>query len=572
MRIRLFTAALATLSLAFVVAPSSKAQKKGAEVTLRTPVFRGAASLAPLPKSQAGTSSQASPIVPRPLELDKQATGKPFSGPKASATTHPASPTLKLSQSSFVDGGTLLTYNGLDSVDSLNVNPIFDIEPPDQGLCVGNGFVIETVNLVMAFYDTNGGMLKGPMSMNSFFLESANVFLSDPRCYYDSDTGHFFITILGITPDGRSRLDIGVSGDNNPLHGFFLYQLDTTDDGSGTTPLHIGCPCFPDQPLIGADEYGFYVSTNEFDLFSPFGFQGAQIYAMSKTLLEESVLPTVVQFGSIPEAFGGFSIQPATSPSAGRTAWGTEFFAESRDFTGAGDNTVLVVALTNTSSLDDVNPNLALLTKIVKTPVFYTNPNPAAQRSGPIPQGASLGQPEGALDPDDDRMKQVVFANGFLHTALTTNEPSTGLAAIDVFRLRVTVSGGKIVVPGVRAVEIFSPNLNLLYPAIAVNTAGKGVITFDVSGPTAFPSVAFGHYNGGTFNFNNFHLAAVGAAPEDGFTCYPPFSNGVCRWGDYSAAAPDESGNIWIANEFISGVERDSFANWATTISEVAVH
>jgi hypothetical protein len=32
----------------------------------------------------------------------------------------------------------------------------FSLEPPDQGLCVDNGFVLETVNDVLRVYDTAG--------------------------------------------------------------------------------------------------------------------------------------------------------------------------------------------------------------------------------------------------------------------------------------------------------------------------------------------------------------------------------------------------------------------------------
>jgi hypothetical protein len=575
MRIRLFTIAIAGLLFALVV-PSGTAQKRGHRVTLRTPVFRGAASLAPMhTQSQAAVSSQASPITRTPLEFDTQATARPSSGPTPAPATHPAPPSIKLP--SILESGTNLTFNGLDSVDSANVNPIFDIEPPDQGLCAGNGFVIETINVVMAVYDTTGVMLQPPTSMNSFFLQPFNVILTDPRCYYDAADGRFFVTIEDMTPDGRSSLDIAVSNDNNPLHGFGLFQIDTTDDGSGTTPFHSGCPCYGDQPLIGADEYGFFISTNEIGIKASV-FNGAQIYAMSKQLLEGFIVGTVVQFGDIVDNDGNdlaYSIQPATSPDLARELpAGAEFLLASRDFSGAGSNTLGVWAITNTSSLVNVKPNLTLQERVVNTPAFYTSPNPVAQKRGPTPLGTSLGEREGRLNADDDRMQQVVFAGGFLHGALTTNELSTNLAAIDIFRVKPMITNaGKLVITGVRAVELSSPTLSLFYPAIAVNANNVGVITFDASGPSFFPSAAFGHYNGATFTLSRFHLSATGKTPEDGFTCHPPFSHGVCRWGDYSGAAwdPTNPDQIWIANEFISGLERDTFTNWGTTISAVPV-
>src|SRR5882757_2490665 len=38
----------------------------------------------------------------------------------------------------------------------------FSIEPPDQGLCVGNGFVLETVNDTLQIFDTAGNPLITP--------------------------------------------------------------------------------------------------------------------------------------------------------------------------------------------------------------------------------------------------------------------------------------------------------------------------------------------------------------------------------------------------------------------------
>ena len=65
----------------------------------------------------------------------------------------------------------------------------------------------------------------------------------------------------------------------------FRSQIDTTNN-TGTAD-HAGCPCFGDQPLIGTDAYGFYVTTNEFPIVGN-GFNGAQVYAMSKSKLMTS--------------------------------------------------------------------------------------------------------------------------------------------------------------------------------------------------------------------------------------------------------------------------------------------
>ena len=45
----------------------------------------------------------------------------------------------------------------------------FSVEPPDQGLCVGNGFVVESVNDAIRVFDRRGSPLTGVASLNTFY-------------------------------------------------------------------------------------------------------------------------------------------------------------------------------------------------------------------------------------------------------------------------------------------------------------------------------------------------------------------------------------------------------------------
>jgi len=223
----------------------------------------------------------------------------------------------------------------------------YSLEPPDQALCVGNGVVFESVNLAVQAFSTSGTPLTATQSINTFFGLSPIIirsiprvygtFTSDPKCYYDVALDRWFLTVLGIDRDpstgaftGTTEIFLAVSTTGDPVStSWQIYKLDTTDDGTNGTPSHAGCPCLGDQPLIGADATGFYISTNEFPLFTN-GFNGAEIYAMSKAALAAGTLPTVVHF-HVPTLAEGFaySIQPATTPPGGAHAsgnGGTEFF------------------------------------------------------------------------------------------------------------------------------------------------------------------------------------------------------------------------------------------------------
>ena len=133
----------------------------------------------------------------------------------------------------------------------------FSLEPPDQALAVGNGFVLESVNLAIALY-TPGGTLIGTDSLNDFFglapaiLRTATPpvfgpFLADPRAYYDSNTGHWFFTSTEIDTDpatgaflGGSSVLVAVSQTSSPLGAWNFYALNTTNAGDPAN--HPGCP------------------------------------------------------------------------------------------------------------------------------------------------------------------------------------------------------------------------------------------------------------------------------------------------------------------------------------------
>src|SRR5713101_6229911 len=75
----------------------------------------------------------------------------------------------------------------------------FSIEPPDQGLCVGNGFVLETVNDTLRIFDTSGNALTSPTDLNSFYGYAPAInraknplqfgpSITDPSCTFDTQT------------------------------------------------------------------------------------------------------------------------------------------------------------------------------------------------------------------------------------------------------------------------------------------------------------------------------------------------------------------------------------------------
>jgi hypothetical protein len=488
-------------------------------------------------------------------------------------------------------------FNGLDVIDQ-GLQSGFLLEPPDQGLCVANGFVFEGVNVAFAVYDASThNLLAGPVYANTFFGIDAAQFTSDPRCFFDTQVRRWFVTILQIDIDpstgnvtNHSHGLIAVSTTESPLSTFNIFSIDTTDDGSNGTQNHVGCPCFGDQPLMGTDANGFYYTTNEFSITAltgtgPVFSNGAQVYALSKRKLAANLSPTVVHLGDISLTPGHHarSLQPAQSLFTGEddiesTDQGVEFFVSHLNFTHTLDNRLAVWGLSDTKTLDKSSPTVELTSTIINSET-YGDPPPATQEAGPSPFGASLAppQPEGALDSGDTRMQQVFFAQGLLWTGVTTvvQQGSEFVAGAAYFVIRPDFDDDHVHARIRKQGYITVAGQNILYPAIAVNRKGEGIVGFTISGPGFFPSAAYARINAED-GAGSVHVLGPGAIPDDGFTMYPQFGgSGVGRWGDYSAAAVDEHGNLWFATEYIPAQLSNGFpqgigANWGTFIGKLS--
>ena len=589
---------LAVLLLVFLTTVTVASAQNGAGEITHTPIIKRGVSYL----QNAPAAAPLGPMKP-PREADRER--DLVKAMRRSMRSAAPNTNLERAQASananVINGGTAVTFNGVDIVDQEFDNR-FDLEPPDQGVCAGNGLIIEHINLVLAVYTQSGSRVAGPATSNSFFGVPRD-FLSDPRCYFDPGTSRWFMTIIDVASvdiiipglqQGRSFLLGAVSFDANPLDGFALFAIDVTDDGLDGTPSHPGCAidiggCFGDQPLLGADDNGIYISTNEFGVaISNLTFNGAQIYAISKAGLESlsgaQIIPPGVHLANLPLAEGiAASVQPATSPTVGgEPNKGTEYFMSSLNFIGASDNRIAVWALTNTSSLNAASPNLKLQHLILKTKV-YEEPFGAQQKKGPTPLGTLLGDPEETLSPDDNRMQQVVFSGSLLYSAITSTifDGNEFVNGILYFIVQPSfTSTGKLTAALKIDNYLTVKGENLIYPAIGISDDNQGAMVFTLAGPNFFPSAAFVRVNQNGAQ-GDVRVAAEGVAPDDGFTGYAGTPSNVQlagRWGDYSAAVADGEHNIIIATEYISGhrvkpilPNGPGLANWSTSISAVRV-
>jgi hypothetical protein len=534
----------------------------------------------------------------------------------------------------------LRSIDGLNHRDQRTANGgnQFSLEPPDQGLCVGNGFVLETINDVLRVYDTKGNPLTGVTDQNTFYGYPPAInrtvsppvfgpFMADPSCLFDTLTRRWFHVILTLdvnpaTGDflGTNHIDIAVSNTSDPRGEWAIYRLPAHNNGADGTPNHNceGGFCLGDYPQIGADAFGFYVTTNEYPFFAD-GFHAAQLYAFNKfALAANAANVNVTQFDAVGAVAGnpGFTLRAATSPANQYelAGGGTEYFLSSmaaEEANGSGtDNRIAIWRLSRTATLLTSNPAPVLRNSIITVGTYSISPK-ADQKPGDFPLGQCINdttlptpfgpgcwqllfvdepahdEVESHLDASDTRMHQVVFANGKLWSALDTAVRVGGAdkAGIEFFIVRPRVSGsdvsGSIIKQGYLGVS----NNNLTYPAVGVTASGRGVIAFTLVGADHYPSAAYASLDAKA-GAGAVNIAAAGLGPSDGFTSYKAFVGDPprTRWGDYGAAVADDT-SIWIASEYINqtctlaqwfaapvgscGGTRTALGNWGTRFSEL---
>ena len=505
----------------------------------------------------------------------------------------------------------LASVNGLTHRDQrlANGGNQFSLEPPDQALCVGNGFVVEATNSVLRVRNTAGAALTGVQDLNTFFNYPAAVNRTtgvigprviDPICHYDPDNQRFVvvITTLHSEPDGdftgRNTIDLAVSNTGDPTGAWSLYSVPAQNDGTEGTPNH-GCtldgvapgPCFQDYPHIGGDRNGVYVTTNEYDLFGP-NFNAAQVFAFSKSQLAAhpaSINVTLIENLSL-DGSPGFTAWPATSPAGQYSAErnGTEYLLST--IAGDGSETgnptgtarrIGMWAITNTASLSTASPALGITSRtVISQP--YVFPPTSDQQPGNIPLGECINdttiptpfglgcwqllfveepahdEVESRPDSLDTRMQQTWYVNGTLWGSVGTAVSVGGelKAGIAWFAVTPKINGaGKIEGKVAKQGYIALADNNLTMPAIAMTPSGSGAIAFSVMGENHYPSAGYVRINAAG-SVGPIHLAAAGLGPDDGFTSYKAFVGDPprTRWGDYGAAVTDGS-SIWIASEYI---------------------
>src|SRR6516165_10696013 len=386
---------------------------------------------------------------------------------------------------SLSSGGSI-GVKGINAVDSgtLSTNvAVGDIEPADQGLCAGNGYVVETSNIgeILIFNTAlQRQSVAIPLDTVMGLTERGWSSGGEPSCFYDSDNGgHWFFTEV---------VSASTEASGGPFSGCFAAVANTCYEGIAVTvgsdpfgPYNVYFlnanynPSEPGYPYLLNDFAKISTTKDAFLLFydeiplrgGGLGgnfFNGAQEFAFRKYAFEMGLPVTepngtpnplftvaIENMGLLPTPDGAcpgsggvtcwYHVIPAQPPDSSQydnTFAGSAFMLGSLDFFGQGNDRIAAFDWTGLAKLNSANCKGCsgirfggqLFSGVLS---YYGEGFLGAQESGPIPLGNECGAaglsvgslppascPEGGIATNGDGFTQVSQAQGQLWGAVST--------------------------------------------------------------------------------------------------------------------------------------------------------
>ena len=486
-----------------------------------------------------------------------------FAALKAGAAHNGAAPVMKqpfpASASSQVSPTTppaLANFPGM--ANSATICPYFGgCQPPDMAIAASSQWVLQSVNTSFAVYTPSGTIQPGwPKNSQQFFgipnppnnCDPHGPFTSDPRAFYDPNTGRFWVAMLqvegglGIAPNCPflSQYWIAVSQTSNPNGSWNIYAFDMAQ----------GNPNAADYTQFGFDAKNIYFSGNMFPINSSGSFY-AQIEAANKTRMENGKSVTAFGFRNLTSPLDGSivdTVQPVETEAPSNEPASVGLFINSTNGNCAG-NTCSGMTIWGIHNPGTAQQSLNAV--FVPTTSYAIAPN------------ADQPTCTQCIETLDLRITATpVFHDGLITFAIDTGiANNSGVDVPGIFWGEVqpqivnnVLVGGSVFQSSYFA---FSGDQDASFGALMSDNNGDLIMVYDTMSSTLNPSIA---YTGrrATFTPGQFHDAGrflkQGVAPTSD-----------SRWGDYEATSYDGPSfdHIWFASEF-SGANTD----WHTQIGE----
>ena len=411
--------------------------------------------------------------------------------------------------------------------------------PPDTNGSVGPNHYVQSVNSDFAVYNKTGGLLYGPVALNTLWSGFGGLCQTDndgdPVVLYDRAADRWVISQFAVTgADGAATpyLEcVAVSKTPDPTGAYNRYSFSYNG--------------FDDYPKMSVWPDGYYTTFNMFNAAGT-AFLGGKVCAYDRTRMIAGTAATQQCF-DLGTSFGGVltaDLDGTTAPPAGAPNYVLALGANANELAFWKFHT------------DWTTPaNSTLTGPTVLATAAYTSMCPTVSRGVCIPQSGTTQQLESL---SDRLMFRLAYRNFGDHEALVANHTVQAGSGSGVrwYELRNPATTPTIFQQGT-----YAPDANFRWVAsVAMDKAGGIALGTSVSGTGLHPQIHFtGRLAGdaaGTMTQGEGSLID-GAGSQTG--------SNLARWGDYSSLSidPVDDCTFWYTTEYIPS---NGAFNWKTRI------
>jgi hypothetical protein len=400
--------------------------------------------------------------------------------------------------------------------------------PADPSIAVGPSNIVEAVNSALDV-TTRAGTSPVVMNISAMIKNTSGWDVRYPRVVFDPSSGLFILTVLQFNPTLSacgSQVAVMVSQANPGLAWTSRGTINIDPELGGGLELSNVSLGLTANLVVESSDYKSCTT-------------GLAV-ASQTTIIQRSDLVTGT-LGVNSSAFladGPIGLQPAMASSAQSVAYEV---ANDASCIAVASGSIAVIAITGTPEGRNVAHTCAAET------VAATALPPPATQSGTT----------ATLTTGDDRFLSAVWQGNELwvagNTACTPSGDTHLRSCLNVESIPAT-SAGSVGAP----VQFPTEGVNAAYlfdPAIALDSSGDAILTFDASSGATFESVMVAGITGGTWS------SPIPLHTSLNF--YSPGGCSSCAWGDYSAAVQDAAHptDVWVMSAETDGNTGTGCAN-----------
>jgi hypothetical protein len=441
--------------------------------------------------------------------------------------------------------------------------------PMDVSIAANDQYIVEAVDGGLQLIDTKGKVLT--LGFVQFFrpVRHGDDVFGEPRVIFDP-TGQQWVLVVNEVKQNSlgiaaSYFDVAVSLTNSPFERWRIYQINTQTDDYGECN-------WADDPQLGSNTQGFFISGSSFDCGTDGALKGVVLWELPRATYgagTKGTPPTLRWTRFTNKGQPLLSLVPAVEAGTTSTEWlvGNDAGQSGAADYGNASQNLYLWAIGQKSSASQALPGA-----LVTLPSAYADP-PQAHQPTPNQQA---GQPSSRLSTGDARVASAQFINNHLYLAFTTainweGDTSTrsGIYWIELtasLSARTNIVSTRIVQAGIVGLPrnyLFTPMLvadaeGNLFLAAQIASFGRNPGIIYTSRRSADPAGQMGGQG------NMLVALQTGAVPFGG------------RWGDYAGGSlvvldsKRASSKLWIAAPVVDpGNQSDQASlNWHTRMWE----